>query len=711
MVKANLIIAFYIILTSCSSITMVSNNDPSYDVTIYRDKWGVPHIYGETDRDVAFGLAYANAEADFKNVQDALLAARGEMARYYGKEYATVDYMVGLLEIWDYIDTYYYTDLSKETIDLCESYADGVNQYIEDNPGVAHPGVYPITGKDLVAGFMQKTPTFFDVHLSLSSMFSKKPHEIKQKFDFIDTREFIENRSKGSNVYAVSKEKSSDGKVRLAVNAHQPWEGQYAWFEAHVHSNEGWNMVGGLFPGSPVVLVGHNENLGWGHTVNSPDIVDIYQLEMHPNKENYYKIDGEWKELRSKEIPINVKIWGPFSWTFKESAFWSDHGPVIKGEHATYAIRYSGYGDVRIVEQWYKMNKASNYEQWKSAMEMQALPMFNAGYADKDGNIYYVYNAKLPKRTEGYNWQKVLPGDDSSLIWNEYLDFSDLPQVMNPEAGFIQNCNSSPFHTTLGKENPIDEKYHENLGIERHLNNRTIRSLELFGADDSISDEEFIKYKYDTQYSKESNMVKYIDRLKKISSEIDSDYMDEALDIMSDWDLSVSLDSHEATLPILTFGLFLEIEPKEITDEQIISSFTEATSYLFEHYGRIDVMWGRINRLVRGETSLGLSGAPDVPHAIYGLPTDKGYLRGYAGDAYLMIIDWDEEGNVNSRSIHQFGSYQNHDSPHFSDQSQMFVQKELKQIWFDLKSIQQNLEKKYRPIKDFVDEKIKDISN
>jgi penicillin amidase/acyl-homoserine-lactone acylase len=119
----------------------------------------------------------------------------------------------------------------------------------------------------------------------------------------------------GSNVIGVAPKKSADGFTRLLINTHQPWSGPTSWYEAHMHSEEGINMVGGLFPGSPLVNHGHNKNIGWSFTSNSPDLVDIFELEINPDNENQYLYDGEWKDLEVKVSKINVKIWGPIRWT------------------------------------------------------------------------------------------------------------------------------------------------------------------------------------------------------------------------------------------------------------------------------------------------------------------------------------------------------------------------------------------------------------
>ena len=674
--------------------------EKKYDVTIYRDTWGVPHIFGKTDADAAYGLAYANAEDDLKNMQDALLGARGELASVYGKDKAPNDYMVHLLEIWRKVDSQYKSSLAPETRTLCEAYADGINQYILDNPGEALPGVYPVNGKDIVAGFVHKTPLFFDVHNFLQKMMERKPDEFQSNSSWWEEHKNIRKKmvTKGSNVFAVSPSRSEDGKIRLAINSHQPWDGQFAWYEAHVHSEEGWNMTGGLFPGSPIVLVGHNEHLGWGHTVNAPDLVDIYELEIHPNDPYLYKYDGKWKQLKVKKVPIKVKLFGPFSWTFKREALWSVHGPVLRGKHATYAIRYANYEDIRVVEQWYRMNKATNFDEWNSAMSMTAIPMFNAGYADKTGNIFYIYNAKLPLRAEGYDWEGVLPGNSSDVVWTEYLPYADLPQVLNPTSGFIQNCNNTPFITTTGEDNPDKKNYPDSFGIESRMSNRALRAMELFGEDPSISREEFEQYKFDLRYSDDSYMSQFVDRLISLSYSFEDEKLIQGVNVLKSWDKNTDYENKNASLPIISFGWFMEISPENISDENLLESFTFAVKYLYNHYGRLDVIWGKINRLIRGSINLGLGGGPDIPHAVYGIPTEEGYLKGYAGDAFLMLVEWEKNGEVSSKSIHQYGSNTQHESStHYADQARLFVDRKLKPVWLTLQNIIENVEKVYSP--------------
>ena len=457
-------------------------------------------------------------------------------------------------------------------------------------------------------------------------------------------------------------------------------------------------MIGGLFPGSPVVLVGHNENLGWGHTVNRPDILDIYELEVNPDDENQYKFNGKWEDFESFEVIIKIKTIGKLKHKHKQMAYWSKHGPVIKGVNSTYAVRYSNMNNLLAIEQWYKMNKANNFKDWKNAIETLSVPMFNTGYADKEGNIYYVYGAKTPKRNAKYDWQKVLPGNTSETLWSEYELFESLPQVLNPESGFIQNCNSTPFQTTIGPENPSSENFNSNYGIETHMTNRALRAIETIGKDKKISYDEFINYKFDLNYSDKSIMSFLVTRAISIlnennKSEFDIDLKNQIINTLTKWNLSTERSNIYATLPIIAFNPLLDNSEDEIYDDLIIKRLVYASEYLLKHYNKIDVKWGDVNRIIRGDLNLPLDGGPDIARAIYYKEYKNGQKKAIAGDCYVLIANWNKNGKVSSQSIHQYGSStSNYSSKHFNDQVDMFSNNKLKDTSIYLDDLIKNIE-------------------
>jgi acyl-homoserine-lactone acylase len=678
-----------------------------YKVRVLRDTWGVPHVSAATDAEAAFGLAYAHAEDDFETIQGALLAARGRLAEVYGRGMAPNDYMVQLLRVWDFVQAGYEKDLSPETRALCEAYADGINVYAARHPDEALGFLYPVSGRDVVAGFVHKLPLFFGLDRTLKAIAEGTllPKTTSHGAFAPDVNPAPATASAftsatpllGSNTFAVAPRRSADGATRLAINSHQPWEGPVAWYEAHVQSQQGWDMVGGVFPGAPVILHGHNRNLGWAHTVNRPDLIDVYRLKLNPANPNQYWFDGAWKDLEVRQARIRVKLLGPLHWTVAREVLHSVHGPVMRGPEGTFAIRFAGYGELRTVEQWYRMNKARNLEEWRAAMRLQAIPMFNCGYADKEGNIYYVYNARLPRRAPGYDWAGVLPGDTSATLWTEYLTYDALPQVLNPPSGFVQNCNSSPFRTTTGAGNPDAAAFPPALGIETRMTNRSLRALELLGADESITREEFDAYKFDVTYSEESSVGQRLRKLMNSASSKDP-LAGEALGLIFAWDRRSNPENRQAALCLLTLRPTDDNDAAPVSGRELTNRLIDSAHQLQKTFGRLDPPWQDVLRLRRGSVDLGLGGSPDVLHAVYARPADDGRLVGVAGDSYVLLVEWDRAGRVSSRSIHQYGSAtRDRWSPHYADQAALFVKGELKPVWLDPPEIGRHVERNYLP--------------
>jgi len=693
--KIIILFLFHCLVMGQESITV---NDGKYRSVITRDEWGVPHVHGKTDAEAAFGLAYAHAQDDFKTIQDVLIASRGKLSELYGVKLKSIkgifnllkgdisslqgiqnvanDYFVNVIGIWNGLDERYLNEVPLDVRNICDGYAAGINKYAKDNPRSIFKKLYPLKGVDIIAGFMHRTPLFYGMGGVLNKLLqSKPPTLIGHKAN--DEKGVMQMHA--SNVFAVSPKRSTDGYTRLMVNSHQPWSGPVAWYEAHISSDEGWDIITGLFPGSPVGLVGHNPDLGWSHTVNDPDLIDVFRLTINPNNENQYLFDGKWLDLSIEKIKIKVKIFGLFYWKVKRDLYNSILGPVLKTDHGTYAIRYASMGDVRLVEQWYRMNRSRNLSEFKEAMSIHAIPMFNTGYADKAGNIYYVYNAKIPKRHPDLDWKQVVPGDKSIYLWNEYIPYEDLPQIENPPGGFIYSCNNTPYLCT---DNPKDfpDRLPENTGIDTHQTNRALRALELFGQDKNISREEFLAYKYDKQYSKNSHVAKVLEKFLLDSKNISND-LKPAVDLLKNWNLSAEQENKAAALGFLTFR-HIGFNPEEYTYnyDKIINKMKEGIQFLTENYGSIDIPLGSVQRLKHGTADLPLGGGPDMLRAIY-TRNDGNIMKGVAGDCYIQFIEWDTEGNIYSESIHQFGASTSVvDSKHYDDQAKLFSKEMMKPI-------------------------------
>ncbi|MBX3446618.1 MAG: acylase [Parvibaculaceae bacterium] len=671
----------------------------AYDVTIHRDEWGVPHIYGPRDVDVAFGIGYAHSEDDFATIQEVLIATRGQLAAVKGERAAVTDYLVNLMGIWETVEARYESDLSPEVRAVIEAYADGVNYYAALHPENVIAGSLPVTGRDIAAGFMFKTPFFYGLDKTLIAVFEGRIGDSEGlSKEGVDA--FLPAKTPlpvGSNAVAVSPARSADGATRLLVNSHQPFTGPVAWYEAVLRSDEGWHVAGGFFPGSPFMLHGHNANLGWANTVNEPDLVDIYRLTLNPDNDNQYMLDGEWRDFERRTATIRVDLWGPFWWTVEREVLRSEHGPVLRSPNGAYAVRYAGLGEIRQVEQYFALDKAQNLAEWIEAMKLQALPSINYIYADRQGNIAYVYNAQFPDRKEGPDWSGILPGDDSSLIWRDYVPFDLVPKLYNPNSGFVYNANNTPFRASAANDNLKPDAFPARMGIQTDMTNRAMRLEETYGADRSIKREAFHAYKYDLAYSEDSRVAEIVAELLALDAEDDAE-LAEAQEILRAWDRRTDIANRGAALAVRTAEPVVTAEIRGETPPEAVTKLRETMSYLKTHFGRLDPEWGTVNRFRRGPVDLPVDGGPDILRAIYGFPVEDGTFTARGGDTLIMFVEWDRAGRLRSESIHPFGSATlDRNSPHYADQSPLFVGMETKPVRFTPEELEGHVKESYRP--------------
>ncbi|MEL6688643.1 MAG: penicillin acylase family protein, partial [Pseudomonadota bacterium] len=407
-----------------------------YDARIIRDDYGVPHVFGKTDADAHFGFAYAHAEDAWEIMEETLMAGRGMAAQYRGQVEAPADYLYDLFRVEQVVAQ---GDLGvpEDVRAIIQAYVAGLNLFGAEHPERVTPGLLPVTEDDIHAAVMWLTPFFYRLDGYLEPLFSETDAPQVSPWQQTSSLE-LPHAVVGSNGFAVAPSRSEDGHTRLIVNSHQPMNGRYAWYEIHLVSEEGLNIFGGTFPGTPVIPQGITPNTAWTHTVNRPDLVDIYKLVVDDEKDpQQYQLDGEWKDFDRGESRFRVKLWGPFSLPVKRDALWSDHGPVLSTPNGHFALRFAGLGETAAVEQWYRMGRAQNLEMWRNALNINGVLSFNIVYGDRDGNIGTIYNGRIPNRIEGPDWSGILPGDDSRLIWEGFRPVSDLPQHWNPDCGWL----------------------------------------------------------------------------------------------------------------------------------------------------------------------------------------------------------------------------------------------------------------------------------
>ena len=685
-----LLLVISLILVSCQSVDKKTQDlylkkSEAYEAKITRDIWGVPHVYGKTDADAAFGLAFAHAEDDFKNIAENMYLYRAQMGLKDGISGAVQDYLIKVLKIRENIDENYLKDIDEDVRKVIEAYAAGINYWMIQNPENEYNHFFPVTEKDIVAGFAIQNLFFSGVVSSIEKL--QREETVKEEYtNLYKNQEFVT----GSNVFAVNSNKTSDSSTRIIINSHQPLDGPLAWYEAHVKSDEGWNMMGGLFPGSPFVFVGFNENIAWGFTVNKPDLSDSYLLKVNPDNKDQYLLDGKWENFTIETLELPVKIFGPIKWTVEREAKYSKHGPVLEIGDKNYALRFSGMEDIKQVNQWFAMNKSNSLEEWQEAMKKRSIISFNGVFADKEDNIYFLHNASSPRRKEGINWKDVLDGSRSELIWTEIVGFKEIPQLINPVSGWIASTNQDPFKVTDISDNLDPGDYSPTLGLQTRMTNRAYRSIELFGEYEKVDEEIFDLIKFDNKYSKQSRSYKYIADL--FDKNFEKTELIEAVEVLKSWDLHTDYDNESAALGVCVLSSEWISEQGQRIPQDPEKSLEDCIQEMKSTYGKLTPKWSERNFIVRGDKKVSVQGGPDVLRAIYGRNDEEGDLKASGGDGLYIHVSWDSNGIQESKSIHQYGSAtQNQLSKHYDDQVDLYVREKYKPTFFKKTDLEKNI--------------------
>ena len=644
------------------------------NIEILRDSFGVPHIYAKTDAELAYGLAWAHSEDDFKTIQEAYLAGNGLLSKHIGLRGAPADFLTQLIRSDDIVDSLYHT-IDKNFIKVIEGYAQGINRFAELNSDqILVKKLFPITTKKMIKySFLQ---------LFISS----------EGDDFIRTIventtrkiSFLNNNKLGSNLFAFSTNITKNGETYLGINTHQPLDGPTSWYEAHLVSEEGTNIIGATFAGAPCILTGTNENLGWTHTVNYPDKTDIFQLEMVDK--NHYKFDDQILKLKKFKAKAYIKILG-IPIRVKKKYYESIYGPTLKNKNGFFSVRSGSLFSIRALEQWWKMNKAKNFDEFYEILEMNQIPGYNIGYADKDDNIFYISNGIIPIRNESYNWKGVVPGNTKKTLWTKYYKTDELPQVLNPKSGYVYNANHSPFKSTSLEENPNPKNFSSNMNYELYDNNRSKRIFELINSYDSIDYNDFKEIKYDHTFPTPFH-YNFMD-INKVMEMNPNEYPEikELLENIQNWDRKTNIESIGAG----AFAMFYYNLRKYYRKSYINRNFSkdiiaecllDVKEQMLKYFKTTNVKLGDYQKLVRGNKEIPIWGMPDVITAMNATNYKDGKIRVTHGESYIQFAKFSKKG-TEIESIISYGSSDHEDSKYYSDQMDIYKKFGTKKMSFD----------------------------
>jgi acyl-homoserine-lactone acylase len=656
-------------------------------IDIVRDSFGVPHIFAKTDAEVAYGLAWAEAEDDFKSLQEVILPAKGLMGKVQGKKGAAADYAFALFRCREITEEKWNT-LSPSFIKLIEGYVKGLNDYARTHPAeLLGKKIFPVTVKEYIASSVFALTIFNGADQAMMRIFNNAEWELPELY------------KKGSNSAAVHSSKTTTGENFLLINAHQPNTGPQAFYEAHICSQEGLNVTGGLLAGGPCILHGVNEYLGWAHTVNYCDRMDEFQLEMNPEHPMQYKFDGQWVNLETKTIKLKIK---GLPVKIKRKLYWSKYGATMKNKQGFFSLRLGANMKIGALQQWYEMNKAKNFTEFYTALGKQELSMFNIMYADKFDTIFYINNALMPIRNPdpGYNWKKTVPGNTSNTLWTQFRSIKDHPQYINPKSGFLFNTNHSPFLATAATDNLNPADFAKTDGWEQYHLNRSVRFLELFPPAEKISYQKFKDIKFDKQLPHQLQYTYKIDSMFLLSANVNPEYAS-LINSFVNWDKQGDTESKGAAIFLLAYEHLKKIlrgqAPRQITLQEALETYHYIKNYMQINFGRTTITLGDLQKLVRGTKEWPLGGFPDLMSPQWTEAYQDGKLKSVGGDGLVMFVRFAKEGLPQIETINIYGASAKPGSKHFDDQVEMYLKKQTKKMTLDKMEVYKNAERISHP--------------
>ena len=672
-VKSAVFFISLLIVLSIGQTNLLSKNNTE----ILWDNYGVPHVYGIDNQSTFQAFGWAQMHSHGNLILRLYGQARGRAAEYWGEDYLESDRWVVTMGIPQRATTWY-KQQNATFRSYLDAFAAGINTYAQEHPELIDDEVkvvLPVTGEDVLA----------HVQRVLNFTFVVDPETVtnlgqEQKY------------SKGSNGWAIAPSHSKSGNAMLLANPHLPWSDLFLWYEAQITA-PGIDAYGATLVGIPVLAIAFNDNLGWTHTVNTFDGWDLYELTRSGKG---YLFDGEVRDFEQKTAEIKVKQQDGTLHSEQLVIQSSIHGAVIKQEPGkALALRVVGLDRPGVLEQWWDMAKASNFKQFETALKRLQLPMFTVMYADREGHIMHLFNGQVPIRDRGdfAYWSGIIPGDTSDTLWTKIHPYEDLPRIVDPTSGWLQNANDPPWTTTF--PSAIAPEDYPPYIAPQEMNLRSQRSTRMLAEDAKISLAEMIADKHSTRMEIADRLLD--DLLPALRQEA-SPLAVKVADILEKWDRQTNADSQGAVL----FAAWLEetdfdtlfsqpwqknsplTTPDGLANpQQAVATLLAVASKIEQDYGAIDVPWGEVFRLNYGNVNLPANGGPGylgIFRVVNFMPMeDSKHFQAFDGDSFVAAIEFSQP--VKAMALTTYGNSTQPNSANYDDQLKLFTQKQLRPIW------------------------------
>ncbi|GAB3901862.1 penicillin acylase family protein [Larkinella knui] len=692
-------------------------------ITITRDTWDIPHIYGKTDADVVFGLLYTQCEDDFARVEENYLDAIGRMAEVDGEKALYHDLRARL-----FMDTTHAIALYKKSPawmkKLLDAFADGTNYYL-----YTHPNVKP----RLLTRFQPWMPLMFSEgsiggNISVVSTERIKAFYTNTKWS-AEVPAFDKNEREpvGSNGFAIAPSKTASKKAMLLINPHTSF---YFRSEVHLVSKKGLNAYGAVTWGQFFVYQGFNQNCGWMHTSGDADSMDEY-LETVEKKDGVYqyKYGNEWRPVKTEKIALPYKSGNGIQ--YREFTIYRTHHGPVAGQLGDKWITIRMMDDpLNALAQSYLRTKAKDYASYRNVMKLNGNATNNTVYADRNGTIAYWHGNFIPKRNPKFDWSQPVDGSNPETDWKGFHEIDEIVQVKNPASGWIQNCNSTPFSVS-GPSSPAISQYPTYMAPDAE-NYRGVNAVRVLSQKKVFTLDTLIAAANDPHLAGFDDLIPaLVQAYKTVAAKSDDQPkpLAEAIELLSNWDNTYGTNSVPTTLAVywgeriqrlarsqlkgdqrFDFLTFTDYVIKNTTPQDKVKMLSDAMDELTRDFGTWKTPWGEINRFQRltGKITetfddqkpslpVGFTSATWGSLASFGARTYPGTKKRYGsvGNSFVAVVEFGDR--VKARTVVNGGHSSNPASPHFNDQAALYSAGKFKDIWFYPEEIQQHVGKTYHP--------------
>jgi acyl-homoserine-lactone acylase len=680
-VKAFIIALVFGMVVACQSLGALPRG-----TEILWDTYGVPHIYGKDARSAFYAFGWAQMQSHGDLLLRLYGQARGRGAEYWGEKYLESDKWTLTMGVPSRARSWYEAQ-NPSFRSYLDGFAQGINAYVKENPNLIDDSVevvLPVKGEDVLAHLQRVLHFTFMVNPEQVLGISKQKSKA------------------GSNGWSIAPKRSASGNAMLLANPHLPWSDLFLWYEAQITA-PGIDAYGASLVGIPVLNIAFNENLGWTHTVNTHDGWDAYELKRFGDG---YMYDGKVRPFETKTIELKVKLPDGTLRSEPLEIKSSVHGPVVtQKDGKPIALRVVGLDRPGALEQWWDMARAQNLSQFQEVLRRLQLPMFTVMYADREGHIMHLFNGQVPVHSQGdfKYWQGIIPGDTSKTLWTKIHPYQDLPRVIDPPSGWLQNANDPPWTTTFPLAIKPDD--YPPYMAPRFMDFRAQRSARMLDEDEKISFDEMIEYKHSTRMELADRIL---DDLIAATRKSGNEMAKRAATVLERWDRQANADSKGAVL-FATWAQEIDFDkafskpwverlPRTTPDGLVnptdaVALLETAATKVEKAYGKLDVAWGEVFRLKYGNVDLpgnGGDGDLGIFRVINFAPSKEGKFQPVAGDSYVAAIEFSKP--VRAMALIGYGNATQPGSRHATQQLPMVAQKKLRPVWRARDEITDHLE-------------------